>query len=252
MALLFSAVIAAAKGKQPCLLRRSGIETAVNVSGNGNLAAISGAALQNWVINRHKRNWHVGLGVRFTTVIKGAGLRYTTASAHMMTNKNGLSTIFSKRIEQNMDTLTMPSSQLYMCNAAISLQHAFAVRWNASLSLDLAGLAFGSYQDAMLTYGEKSNAVRSTPAKPTLQNLFLGGRNDRGSLNAELLLGYQYNQRVCFRAGVSLLQTEYSIDRPVLYTTSVGTVVYEERFRNRAVLFTLGASYRLTSKTKLS
>lgn len=246
--LLIAGMPSVAAEKREACLRQSAREASVIVFAADHAMSASISALQLWTVGRRCKYWPLGLGIRFNTVYSARHSSYTTASSYLRTDKAWPVALFSKRINQNIDTLHLSASRIHTINLYVAIQHQFSSRWNAEFNLDLAGFAFGPLQQTELTYGETSNAVRQTDARPTSLNLLRMG-NDLGALNAQCLLGYRYNNRIRFRAGVSLQQTEYTIERPVLYTTSLGSVIDADRFHRRSLLFGVGLNYSFNIKT---
>ena len=71
-------------------------------------------------------------------------------------------------------------------------------------NIDVVGGSFGK-NSALIGFTEK--------AEPTKSNLLLGGKNDRGSLNSELYIGYKYNDQR-WNVGWSHQVIEYSSTAP--------------------------------------
>lgn len=232
-----------ALSKSMSCFHRAGLETSLSVSAGKQLLASSCSVIQFWSMGNQHHAWRVGIGGHYTMANNRPQLVYTTASAFLLTDRVGPAALFTSKNGRNMDTLHIPASGIHMLNFLVSIQHDWSTHWGTEACIDLAGISFGSTRQAVLTYGEKSNATRPTDAKPATGNVLLGGINDRGSLHARLNLTYRWNKQIQFKAGASFLETEYTIIRPVLYTTSGGSVVDADRFRNRSLLLGVGISY---------
>ncbi|GBL36069.1 hypothetical protein EMGBS15_16640 [Filimonas sp.] len=67
--------------------------------------------------------------------------------------------------------------------------------------------------------------------------------NDIGSLNSELMISYLFKPNIKLKAGLPSWFNEYTVENPVLYTNSVGTVVGTDRYRLKSLCFGIGANY---------
>ena len=240
LALAFN--LQAQKKKNP-YLKQTTSEAGISLATSGELSMVTLSANQYWGVGRKKRNFKLGLGARLTSSFGGDGIVYMTAPAKLTSGKTGPSVFFSEQVPQNIDTLKLDATQVNAINLFLALRYDFKKKWGVEFNIDLAGFSFGGSQSSILTYGENSNATRSVNSKPSSKNLLLISDNDIGSLNSELVISYLYKNKIKFKVLASFLFNEYTVDNPVLYTNSIGTVVDAETYRTKALAFGIGANY---------
>lgn len=222
-------------------ISKSGNETGVTVSTNGNATSTALFIKQDWGIRNKKFN--IGLGARLTSSFGNNKLEYTTAPARLTTGQTGPAVLFANQITKNIDTLTVQSTQINTLNLFASFRYDFLEKWGAEFNIDLAGFSFGSKTSSDLTYGENSNNKHKSSAKPSNLNLLLIGDNDRGSINSEFMATYKVKPNLRLKAGMVYLFNEYKLDNPVSYTNSLATNVNAETYRAKFVMFGIGVNY---------
>ncbi|WP_159467030.1 outer membrane beta-barrel protein [Dyadobacter sp. 3J3] len=205
-----------------------------NSQGSGALSYV-----YNWRIGK-KRKIEIGLGARLTSVA-GTKLLYTTAGPAKLTRSFTTPFIifFAGQKTENWDTLTVQRPFVNALNTTINLGYHFSPKFSAGFNIDLIGVTFGQKSSSVF----KSNGETSTDnaSKPTAFNLLLTGDHDKGSLNSEFFLKYNFNEKWGLRAIYQFLFSEYTTGN-VRQTTSDGTVI--NRFRNKANNFGIGVSYQ--------
>jgi hypothetical protein len=241
--LLVAAYSASAQKKKNPYLKQTTSEAGIVLSTNGGLSALSLSGIQYWQVGRKQPHIKIGLGGRLTSSFGGADLTYITAPAILTSGKTGPGVFFSDQVTQNIDTLKLASTQINALNVFLALRYDFKKKWSAEFNIDLAGFSFGGTKSSVLTYGEQSDATRTTDAKPSPRNALLVSDNDIGSLNSELMISYQYKPKIRLKAGASFLFNEYTVNDPVLYTNSTGTVVGTDRYRVKSLCVSIGANY---------
>ncbi len=241
--LLVVACTATAQKKRNPYLKQTTSEAGIVLSTNGGLSALSLSGIQYWQVGRKQPHIKIGLGGRLTSSFGGTDLTYMTAPAILTSGKTGPGVFFSDQVPQNIDTLKLASTQINALNIFLALRYDFRKKWSAEFNIDLAGFSFGGTKSSVLTYGEQSDATRTTDAKPSPRNALLVSDNDIGSLNSELMISYQFKPKIKLKAGASFLFNEYTVDDPVLYTNSIGTVVGTDRYRVKSLCIGVGATY---------
>ncbi|MDN4164165.1 hypothetical protein QWY31_01565 [Cytophagales bacterium LB-30] len=176
----------------------------------------------------------MGYGVRFNTLFSGS-VEYRTAPAELTSGKTGLGVIFTENIEANLDTITLANANFLALNAFVTLQYDFTPKWSLAFAIDAIGFTLGAEKNGTFSSSEYPETNGVYQASPTTFNLLLTSDNDIGTLNSELMLSYRANEQWAFRAGPSFIFTEI--------TTTTPAALNNDRFRNKALLFTLGASY---------
>jgi hypothetical protein len=87
-----------------------------------------------------------------------------------------------------------------------SVEIAFASRGSIIMNLDLIGASFGEELEL------SNNSGQTDTAKPADQNVFLYGKNDRGTLNSEFFFQYMLTDSYKLRIGLSHQVIEYEAD----------------------------------------
>jgi hypothetical protein len=237
IALLFC-LLGAAAHAQP--LETAKTSRSIDLAGTIGSSQGSGALsyIYNWRFGK-ARKIEAGLGVRLTSVT-GNKLTYTTAGPARLTRSFTAPFVifFAGQKTENWDTLTVGQPFVNALNVTINLGYRFNPKLSAGFNIDLIGATFGQKSSSVF----KSDGKTSTdPAsKPTTFNLLLTGDHDRGSLNSEFFLKYQFTEKWGVRAIYQFLFTEYTAAN-VRQIAHDGTVI--DRFRNKANNFGVGVSY---------
>jgi hypothetical protein len=226
-------------------VKQTNAELGTTLSSNGDISSVALSYIHYWGLGKKNRKFKVGLGARLTSSFGGSSTVYQTAEAKLTSGKTGPSVFFAEQITQNIDTLQLNRTQVNAINALIALHYDFSPKWGGEFNIDLLGLSFGGNQDATLSYGDGLHGTRKTTASPTTGNFLLISDNDIGSLNSELMIFYQWKPRLKLKAGLSFLFNEYTIDDPVTYTNSIGTVIATDRYRVKSLAFAIGVQYGL-------
>ena len=245
---LLTSLSTEAKKKENPLVKRTTAEAGITLSTNGNLTATAISANQYWGVGKKKGNFKFGLGARLTSSFGGSDLTYMTAPAILTSGKTGPGVFFADQIPANIDTLKLSNTQVNSLNLYLALRYDFLKKWGIEFNIDLTGISFGKNQNGVLAYGETNNATKNVNAKPTFGNALLVSDNDLGSLNSEFIISYKLKKDFKIKAGASFIFNEYSVDNPVVYTNSIGTVVGTDRYRAKALTFGLGINYIFHSK----
>jgi hypothetical protein len=169
-----------------------------------------------------KKKFFIGTGVRFNAYY-GSKINYLSAPAKLAGE------------ESKTDTLIAPKPGVYAINALINLGYNLNPKIQAGFNIDLIGFSFGPKgKPTFITNG----VATVTQAKPTGFNALLVGNNDRGTVNSEFYLRYKINNQFGVKAAYQYFFTELTT------TTKVQTVPESnDRFRNKASLFSIGVSY---------
>jgi hypothetical protein len=169
-----------------------------------------------------KKRFFIGTGVRFNAYY-GSKINYLSAPAKLAGE------------ESKTDTLVAPKPSVYAINALVNLGYNFSPKIQAGFNIDLIGFSFGPQgKPTFITNGTSI----PTQAKPTGFNALLVGNNDRGTVNSEFYLRYKINNKFGVKAAYQYFFTELTT------TTEVQTVPEKnDRFRNKASLFSIGVSY---------
>ena len=237
-----------ALNKKNACIKQTTSEAGISIGSNGYQSFASLATNQYWKLGKNQKHLQVGLGARFTSSFGGKNINYVTDDPILSCGQTGLGSLFTKQISKNIDTLNVSTTQVNTMNAVLYLRYELNSKWVIDFNMDLAGFAFGGAKSSTLTYGEHSDATRSTDAKPSPRNVLLFSAYNRGSFYNELMLSYLYKKNIRLKAGFSSLNYEYTIDHPVLYTNTLGTVIGIDRYRMKSLCFGVGVNYIFNPK----
>jgi hypothetical protein len=232
-----------ANAQKKHFIKQSTTEAGATVASSGATSALALSGIQYWGVGKKKQHFKFVLGARLTSSLGNNSLEYITAPAKLTSGKTGPGVFFADQIPKNIDTVTLKSTQVNALNLYLALRYDFKKKWGIEFNIDLAGVSFGGSKNAILDYGDQTKTTKATTAKPTLGNALLISDNDLGSLNSEFMVSYKYTSKLKLKAGLSFLFNEYTLDNPVSYTNSLGTVVDTDRYRTKAFMFAIGASY---------
>ncbi len=194
--------------------------------------------VHNWKLGKRKK-WELGLGVRYSGYF-GTNLYYRTAPAKLTSGKTDPTVLFTDDIEENIDSVLFPKSQVNSFNISLNIGYNFTKRFSAGLNIDLAGFTVGKKQDGIY-YGNNFATGVPVTAKPTGFNLLLISDNDKGSLNSELFGRYTWNDSWGVKLGIQFYFAEFTTDTKV-QTTPGGDV--NDRFRKKMLGAGLGVTYK--------
>lgn len=195
------------------------------------------AYVYNWKVGKHKK-WELGLGARFTSYF-GSNLYFRTAPAKLTSGKTDPTVLFSKDIDENIDSVLFPKAQVNSLNLSLNFGYNFSKKFSAGLTIDAIGFSFGKKQSGTY-YGNNFATGVPVTAKPTGFNLLLISDNDKGSLNSELFARYKWNDSWGVKLGLQFYFAEYTTDRKV-QTTPGGDM--NDRFRKKMAGVGIGVTY---------
>jgi hypothetical protein len=190
---------------------------------------------KDWIVGKKKRI-SIGGGARFTSYA-GFNKYYQTAPAELTSGKTGPLVLFTKNIEENIDTFLIKYPQVNSLNLFVNLQYKFNEKLSAGFNIDVIGFSFGGKKRGNYINGFEG---AMTAAKPTSFNLLLTSDNDLGSLNSEFYLNYFFRSRWAIRAAAQFHFTEYTTSIKVQQEPKPN-----DRFRNKSLLGAVGIVYQL-------
>ena len=202
-------------------------------------AALSWSHLHG--IGKKKQNLQIGYGLRFINFI-AANKYFTTAPSKYTSDVQGLGTIFSKTVEENIDTITTATALTFSLNLALYIQYTLTPKIDVGCNIDVVGLSFGpskSFNVISSIYDDGQEPVQR--ASPTAFNLLLTSDNDIGSLNSEFYARYKFNLRFSVRAGYAFLFSEYETDNSLSFDD--GRIV-NDRYRYKASMGFVGVTFK--------
>lgn len=187
----------------------------------------------------------LGYGVRLTSFI-GANKFYTTAPAKYTSPVQNLGTIFSRTIEENIDTITTATASTNSANIALYIECKLSPRFDIGFNIDAVGFSFGPEKQFNIissTFDPNQAPVQS--GSPTTLNLLLTSDNDIGSLNSEFYLKYNLNERIGIRGGFTFLFSEYRTNNDLSFNNNA---IVNDRYRYKAGMIMLAVSLRPFNK----
>lgn len=191
-----------------------------------------------------KKRWQIGYGVRLTNYL-GDKRDFITAGPARYTRSFTAPFLifFAGQREVNFDTLVVQMPIVFSLNAAFHSAYQFNNKLSAGFNIDVIGFTIARKTSAVF----KSNGLtRTDPSvKPTNFNLLLTGDHDLGTLNSEVFLKYNWNNRWSYKLVYQFLFVEY---KSSLYKQQFSDGVETNRFRNKVNAFGLGVTYNLKSK----
>lgn len=197
--------------------------------------AFSAAFTHDWLVGK-KKKFMIGLGGRFTSYI-AQNQYYETAPAELTSGSTGPGVIFEETITANIDTFLISNPAVFAINALIDLGYQFSENFSVGFNIDAVGFSFGGEKQGNYINGSQG---QMSSAKPTTFNALLVSDNDLGSLNSELYAKYRISDRWSARAGLQFLFTEYTTSTEVQQLPEPN-----DRFRNKSLMFMIGASIKL-------
>lgn len=179
--------------------------------------------------------FHINPGFRING-FSGKNLDYITAPAEYTADENFV------------DTMGLSAVQNNFANLYVRLGFDVTEKFSLSFDIDVIGVSFGKEQagevfragKALTTANPAAPAIKPA-ASPTSVNILLVGDNDKGSLNSTLTLTYNVTKRLGIDLGAGLVFTEYTTNDKIGYDSN-------DRFRNKAMMGYLGASFLLGKK----
>jgi len=183
-----------------------------------------------------KQKLGIGLGGRFTSYF-AANQYYTTAPAKLTSGNTSPTIIFQDNIQANIDTFLIKSPQVNSVNLSINIDYRLSKKITAGFNIDAIGFSFGGSRTGNYINGASGKMLNATP---TPFNILLISDNDKGSLNSEFYIRYFLNEKWGLKVGAQFLFTEYTTETKVQQFPEEN-----DRFRNKSLLFCVGASYKI-------
>lgn len=215
------------------------IDLALSTSTNNFSASLSWFHANN--ILKKIPKLKVGYGLRYTTFV-GANKYYTTAPAKFTSTVQNLGTIFSRTIQENIDTITTPTGVTNCLNIGVSIEYAITSRLDAGFNIDVLGFSFGPKQNFnIISSSFDANQSPVQTGSPTRWNVLLTSDNDIGSLNSEFFLRYWISNKFAVRVGYSFLFSEYKTENKLSFDN--GRIV-NDRYRYKAGMLLLALTFK--------
>ncbi len=194
-------------------------------------------------IGNKKQRFKIGYGLRLTSYYGySAGKFYTTAPSKYTSPVQGPTTIFSKTIEKNIDTIAFANPQVNSVNISINLQYSLSKKLELGFNIDAVGFSFAAKQlTSVISSVYDQNQPYLLSATPTKFNLLLTSDNDKGSLNSEFYLRYWLSEHFGIRGGYTFYFSEYTTSQKLTFDSGR---IQTDRFRQKSGLAMIAISYR--------
>lgn len=185
------------------------------------------------------QHFRIGYGLRLTSAF-GRNTDYKTAPPELVKGegKGSVIGLFTRDLDENIDTLRLPQTQGYSINLSFNLEYVLSHRVEIGFNIDVIGFTFGPNQRGTFIANSPVQSFLSgtvQESRLTPFNLLLGDKSDRGSLNSEGYARYQLNPRFSLRTGLSFQFNEY--------TTASKLTFGNDRFRSSNLRVLLAAAY---------
>jgi hypothetical protein len=226
-AIFLSTYAAEAKGIKP-------IEIGATANITTGLMAPSIHAIKYFNLKKKaETKFRIGTGLRLTSSNTGGCKDYITAPASLTSSETTIDTIGFDQVNSNA------------LNLLIALNYKFTKKLDIEFNIDAVGASFGGEQDVFFR-NKPGIDVNSAfgKAKPAALNVLLVGDNDLGTLNSELVAGYRLTPKLKIKLGVGFQFTEMKLTTDK-YNNLAGTLVDNNRFRNKALGGSIGFTYSL-------
>ena len=207
----------------------------LNLGAGSYSGTLSAGYFHGWHFGKRHRIG-IGTGLRYTGFL-GADQYYITAPAKLTSESRSPLILFKENVEENIDSLLVNSAQTHSVNVLINLDYTLSKKLVVGFNIDVIGVTFGKRVRGNYINGYQGSNVG---AEPTAFNVLLISDNDRGSLNSEFYGKYFLTDHFALKAGAQFLFTEYTTDKKVQQFPEPN-----DRFRNKALLFTAGVTYKL-------
>lgn len=208
----------------------------LSISSNFSQSAVALSAFHMHQLGK-KKKFGIGYGIRYTGNF-GNNSDFITAPAELTSGTTGLGVLTSETILENLDTLSFSRHQVNSLNLAIYLQYLITSKLAVEFNIDAVGFSFGADQVADYNSSKRlqsPNQETKQPASVSPFNALLTSDNDLGSLNSEILLRYQFTEKLKVKFGGTFVFTEY--------TTKNKLYLDNDRFRNKSFQPMLGLNY---------
>ena len=210
----------------------------VSVATNGDFSTVALSLNRLHGLGRSHR-FRIGYGLRLTSAF-GRNTDYKTAPSRLVKGpgKGSALGLFAKNIDENLDTLRVPTTQANALNVSLHLEYALSRRVDVGFNIDLIGFTFGPNQVGRFVANRPVRSPLSgtgQPARLTSFNILLGDQSDRGSLNSEGYVRYRFSDRISLRGGLSFIANEYTTDRQLTFGN--------DRFRSANLRGLVAVSY---------
>ncbi|HEY9045842.1 MAG TPA: hypothetical protein VIN08_08100 [Ohtaekwangia sp.] len=219
-----------------------------DVAVSGGSGKFAGALAWNHLhgFGKKQQRFKAGYGVRFTGFV-AANKYYTTAPAKYTSTEQNLGTIFSKTLQENIDTITTATAATYSVNLAVYLQYTLRPRLDIGVNIDLLGFSFGSEKRFnILSSVYDAGQAPVQQASPTSFNLLLTSDNDKGSLNSEFYIRYWLTEKIGIRAGYTFLFSEYRTKQNLSFDNGR---IMNDRYRYKAAMALVAVTFKPFGKS---
>jgi hypothetical protein len=170
----------------------------------------------------------LGLGLR-SNIYQTGPKDYITAPALLTSGRRSIAAFFTSYKNEKLDTLQLESVLIANLNTKLSLEYRLKKELSIGFNIDLLGFTVGKKSEGIFIASEnKQFHKRRFNAKPSPYNFMLISDSDRGSLNSELYLRKNINEKNLLRFGASFQFIEYKTSQELSFDN--------DRFRRKTLM----------------
>jgi len=146
--------------------------------------------------------WHKMFNIAWKKRVHlGAGLRFNMAN---VIDRTFVTAFPARPVAGSYDSLFLDDHTIYSMNLTFNADISFTRWFDVGMNIDVVGLSWGETSDALYHSATFNPAVSIEQARPELLNVFLFGRNDRGSLNSQFYFRFWPGENFFVKAGFSI------------------------------------------------
>lgn len=197
----------------------------VGFSSLGNRNTISASWQHMHILDDKGKTLRVGYGLRYSSFF-GAYGDFISAQSSFGTTPN------------DIDTVAFENYRIHSLNLSFYASVSITKRLEVELNIDVVGLSYSNPINGYYnTLKRKLYTVEELfqRAQAPRHNVLLGGANDRGSLNSELVIRYWFRRKMGFKVGIAHMANEMVTDNKLYNGVN--------RFRNTPTMIAVGFTY---------
>ncbi|MFN4972811.1 MAG: hypothetical protein ACK45I_00695 [Bacteroidota bacterium] len=174
----------------------------VGFSSLGNRNTISVSWQHMHILDGKDKALKIGYGIRYSSFF-GAYGDFTSALSSFGTTPD------------DIDTVAFENYRIHSLNLSFYASFAITKRLEVELNIDAFGLAYSNPIDGYYNTLKRKLYTGEglfQRAQAPRYNVLLGGANDRGSLNSELVIRYWFRRKMGFKVGIAHMANEMVTD----------------------------------------
>lgn len=183
-----------------------------------------------------KKNFKIGFGLRAGAYFSG-DKELLTAPAKLTSGRQSIVAFFTEYNPEKIDTMQVQNTAVASLNSMIVLQYSLK-KLDFGFNIDALGFTVGPRQNGIFQAIESPEFNNTTQElRPTSFNLLLISDSDIGSLNSELFLRYNLNEKSGLRLALGFQFIEYTAAKKLTFDN--------DRYRLKTLLPVIAYSHKL-------